>query len=59
MLKLVVLVMLPRRTNSMLSAKTSPDVVTVMLNVFLIDASALFDPGASLSFFTPLAAKKF
>ena len=30
-----------------------------MLKVFSIDVYALLDPGANLSFFTPLVAKKF
>ena len=30
-----------------------------MLNVFSIDVYVLFDPGDTLSFFTPLVAKKF
>ena len=37
--------------------ETSPNVVTAMLGVFSIDAYALLDPGATLSFFTPLVAK--
>ena len=39
--------------------ETSPDVVTVMLKVFSIDVYVLLDPGATLSFVTPLIAKKF
>ena len=39
--------------------ETSPDVVTGMLKVFSIDAYALLDPGATLSFVTPLVAKCF
>ena len=39
--------------------ETSPDVVTVMLKVFSINVYDLLDPGATLSFFTPLVAKKF
>ena len=38
---------------------TSPDVVTSMLEVFSIEVYSLLDPGASLSFVTPLVAKKF
>ncbi|MUG03694.1 hypothetical protein ECC01_22245 [Bacillus tequilensis] len=39
--------------------ETSPDVVTGMLKVFSIDVYALLDPGATLSFVTPLVDKKF
>ena len=39
--------------------ETSPDVVTGMLKVFCIDVYALLDPDATLSFVTPLVAKKF
>ena len=39
--------------------ETSPDVMSGMLKVFYIDAYALLDPGDTLSFFTPLVAKKF
>ena len=39
--------------------ETSLDVVTGMLKVFYIDLYALLDPGATLSFVTPLVAKKF
>ena len=37
----------------------SPDVVTSMLQVYTIDVYALVVPGATLSFVTPLVAKKF
>ncbi|XP_069145531.1 uncharacterized protein [Solanum lycopersicum] len=37
----------------------SPDMVTGMLRVFSIDVYALLDPGATLSFVTPLVPKKF
>ena len=36
-----------------------PDVVNGMLKVFSIDAYVLLDLGATLSFFTPVVAKKF
>ena len=39
--------------------QTSPDVVTGMLKVFSIDVYALLDLGSTLSFVTPLIAKKF
>ena len=39
--------------------ETSFDVVTGMLKSSSIDVYALLDPGATLSFVTPLAAKKF
>ncbi|XP_069150827.1 uncharacterized protein [Solanum lycopersicum] len=39
--------------------ETSPDVVTGMLKIFSIDGYALLDSGATLSFVTPLVAKKF
>ena len=39
--------------------ETSPDVVTGMLKVFSIDVYALLDPGATLSFVTPLVSKNF
>ena len=39
--------------------ETSPGVVTGLLKVFYIDAYALLDPGDTLSFVTPLVAKKF
>ena len=39
--------------------ETTPDMVTDMLKHFTIDVYALVDPGATLSFFTPLIAKKF
>ena len=39
--------------------ETSPDVVTGMLKVFSLDVYALHDTGATLSFVTPLVAKKF
>ena len=39
--------------------ETSPDVLNDMLKVFSIDAYALLDPGATLSFVTPLVAKKY
>ena len=39
--------------------ETSPDVVTDMLKVFSIDVYDLVDVGATLSFVTPLVAKKF
>ena len=39
--------------------KTSPDVVIGMLKIFSIDVYALLDPSATLSFVTPLVAKKF
>ena len=39
--------------------ETSPHVVTGMLKVFSIDVYALLDPGATLSFFTPLVDNKF
>ena len=34
-------------------------VVTGMLKLFTIDVYSILDPGAILSFFTPLVAKKF
>ncbi|KAH0669578.1 hypothetical protein KY285_023739 [Solanum tuberosum] len=37
----------------------TPDVVTGMLQIFDLDASTLIDPGATLSFVTPLIARKF
>ena len=39
--------------------ETSPNMVTSNLKVFSIDVYVLLDPGATLSFFTPLVAKKF
>ena len=39
--------------------ETSPDVVTGMLKVLSIDLYSLLDRGSTLSFFTPLLAKKF
>ena len=39
--------------------ETSPDVVTGMLKVFFLDVHVLLDVGATLSFITPLVAKKF
>ena len=39
--------------------ETSPDVVTDMLKVLSLDVYALIDPCSTLSFFTPLVAKKF
>ncbi|XP_069151938.1 uncharacterized protein [Solanum lycopersicum] len=39
--------------------KTSPEVVTGMLNVFSLDVYALLDSGATFSFFKPLVTKKF
>ena len=39
--------------------ETSPDVVTGMLKVFSLDVYALLDTSATLSFVTPLVAKKF
>ena len=39
--------------------KTFPDVVTGMLNIITTDVYDLLDPGATLSFITPLVAKKF
>jgi len=39
--------------------KGSSDVVIGMLQVFSIDIYALLDPGAALSFVTPLVAMKF
>ncbi|KAH0685720.1 hypothetical protein KY290_017248 [Solanum tuberosum] len=39
--------------------ESSPDVVTGMLQVFTINVYALLDPGANLSFVTPLVAIKF
>ena len=39
--------------------ETSPNVVTFMFKVFSIDVYAFLDPGATLSFITPLVAKKF
>ena len=39
--------------------ETSIDVVTGMLKNFTLDVYALLDPGATLSFVTPLVAKKF
>ena len=39
--------------------ETSRDVVNGMLKIFTLDVYALLDPGATLSFVTPLAAKKF
>ena len=38
---------------------TSPDMVTGMLKIFTLDVYALIDPGDTLSFVTPLVAKKF
>ena len=60
-LKKIVLMMLQRRTTFILSArgetKTSPDVMTSMLNVFSIDVYALLDPGATLPLFAPVVSK--
>ena len=39
--------------------ETSPDVVIRMLRVFSIHIYSLLDPSATLSFVTPLVAKKF
>ena len=39
--------------------QSSPNVVTGMLQVFWIDVYALDDPGDTLSFVTPLIARKF
>ena len=39
--------------------ETSPDMVIGMLKVFSIDVYFLLDPDVTLSFFTPLVAKKF
>ena len=39
--------------------ENSPDMVTTMLKVFSFDVYALLDPGSTLSFVTPLVAKKF
>ena len=39
--------------------ENSPDVVTGMLKVLSLDVYALLDPDATLSFVTPLVAKKF
>ena len=39
--------------------QNSPDVENGMLKAFSIDIYALFDPGATLSFVTPLVAKIF
>ena len=39
--------------------ETSPDLVTGMLKVFSPDVYSLLDPGATLSFVTPLVAKNF
>ena len=39
--------------------KSSPDVLTGILQVFSIDVYALLDLGATLSFCTPLIAIKF
>ena len=39
--------------------ETSPDLVTGMLKIFSIDVYALLDPGATLSFVTPLVTRKF
>ena len=39
--------------------ENSPDVVTDMLKVLSLDVYALIDPGATLSFVTPLLAKNF
>ena len=39
--------------------ETSPDVVTSMFKVLSIDVYMLLDPDATLSFVTPLVAKKF
>ena len=39
--------------------ENSPDVVTGMLKVLSLDVYALLDPDATLSFLTPLVAKKF
>ena len=39
--------------------ETSPDVVTDLFKVLSIDVYALDDPGGTLSFVTPLIAKKF
>ena len=41
------------------SKSNSPNVVTSMLKVFSIDVYALLDAGVTLSFVTPLAARKF
>ena len=37
----------------------STNVVTDMLKIFTLDVYALIDPGDTLSFVTPLVAKKF
>ena len=37
----------------------TPDVVTGMLQIFDLDVYTLIDPGATLSFVTPLVARKF
>ena len=39
--------------------ETYPDVVTGMWKIFTLDVYALLDPGATLSFVTPLVARKF
>ncbi|XP_049360778.1 uncharacterized protein LOC125825494 [Solanum verrucosum] len=39
--------------------ESSPNVVTGMLKVFLIDVYVLLDPGATLSFVTPFVAMQF
>ena len=39
--------------------ETSHDLVTGMLKVFSLDVYSLLDPGATLSFVTPLVAKTF
>ena len=39
--------------------ETSPDMVTGLLKVFSSNVYDLLDPGATLSFFTPLVSKKF
>ncbi|XP_070004699.1 uncharacterized protein [Nicotiana sylvestris] len=41
------------------SAEASPDVVTCILYVQVIDCYALIDPGSSLSYFTPFIASSF
>ena len=60
-IKQVIQIRLQRRTTFILSArgetKTSPDVMTSMLNVFSIDVYALLDPGATLPLFAPVVSK--
>ena len=45
--------------RSMGEKETSPNVMTGMLKIFTLDVYALLYLGATLSFVTPLVAKKF